>query len=562
MAAGHIILLPRQDYYKWVRAVQKYALHFGVGITPDPQKVADQQVATVIAPPNGYPKEGDILLWLKMRYPNILIDYIFCDSQFKLVEMLDARIRRGKPYGKLIGMDNQPGALPLYRKDRLYLFWPTDYGTILQPFGANQELYMQYGLPGHEGVDIRAPHGANVYACADGEVYLVENRHDQHNYGVHVRIRHSTGYRTIYAHLERALVRVGEQVKARQLIGRADSTGNSSGNHLHLTLKKDGATERGETDYPLDIIDPTPFLVYKHQEAEVFEALGMRPVGSRLEAYPWSWPCLVGLNSRLGGTMQEIDFEVLQQARIEAVTIYRHTSKETIQRVRAVDPSIFLLARMNLDFRGIVLTGRQWAERMYPDFTRLSDLGIQYFEIQHMPNLQQNGWRTIWNSGEAFGAWWEEATGVVREQFPQARFGFPGVLPGGQIPGLRMDGGIFMDGADQAMMKADWLGVNCFWNSEGMMDSPEFGRGYLRLRERYPHKLIFITEFANINPYTNPNVKGREYRKYLESLRNQPGIGAAFAQVVSAARGYDALVWRNESGLVNRIAEEVGNRGG
>jgi hypothetical protein len=560
MARGHILLLPRQDYYKWVRAVQNYALHFGVGITPDPQKVTEQHIVSVIAVPNGYPKEGDILRWLKMHNPDLLIDYIYTDSQFKLVEMLDARIMRGEPYGELIGKDSDQVVLPRYPKDRLYLFWPTDYGTILQPFGVNPELYISYGLPGHEGIDIRAPHGANVYACADGEVYLVEDGHNQHNYGVQVRIRHTTGHRTIYAHLDKVLVKLGEKVKARQLIGRADSTGNSTGNHLHLTLKKDHATEKGETDYPLDIIDPTPFLVYKHQEAEVLEALGMTSRTRRMDAYAWSWPCLVGLNSRVGGTLQETDFSVIQQARIEAVTVYNHTSTENIQRLRSDNPNIFLMARLTQPFGGGGISGKQWAEVIYPDIFRLSKLGIQYFEIQHTPNLQQNGWRTAWNSGEGFGLWWVEAVGALRSQFPQVQFGFPGVSLGGQVSGQRMDANVFLDGADQYMMEADWLGVNCYWNSEGTMNSLDFGRSYQRLRDRYPDKLIFITEFGNINPYSNASVKGREYRKYLENLHHLPGIAAAFGQVVSATQGYDPLVWRNETGQINRIAEEVGKR--
>ncbi|MFN2145137.1 MAG: peptidoglycan DD-metalloendopeptidase family protein [Anaerolineales bacterium] len=560
MAKGHVLLLPRQDYYKWVRAVQKYALHFGAGINSDPGKLADQQVVSVVAPLNGYPKEGDILRWLKITYPDLLIDYIRTDSQFKLVEMLDERIRNGKPYGRLIGEDGGEESLPRYPKDRLYLFWPTDYDTVLQPFGANAELYASYGLPGHEGIDIRAPHGANVYACADGEVYLVEDGHNEHNYGIQVRIRHTTGYRTIYAHLEKALVKVGEQVKARQLIGRADSTGNSTGNHLHLTLKKDGASERGETDYPLDIIDPTPFFVYRHQEAEVLAALGMDPASRRLDVYAWSRPCLVGLNSRIGGTMQEADLFVIEQARIEAVTIYNHTPNETIQRLRGSNPEIFLLARFNPSFNGSAVSGRQWAEMTYPDLYRLSNLGIQYFQIGHMPNLQQNGWRTAWTSGEGFGEWWLEAVSSLRSQFSDAQFGFPGVSPGGQVSGQRMDAEVFLDGADQAMMGADWLGVNCYWNSEGAMNALDFGRSYQRLRARYPDKLIFITEFGNLNAYTNANVKGSEYRSYLTDLRQLPGIGAAFAQVVSAAQGYNALVWRNEAGQVNRISVEVGNR--
>jgi murein DD-endopeptidase MepM/ murein hydrolase activator NlpD len=560
MARGHVLLLPRQDYYKWVRAVQKYALHFGVGINPDPGKLEGQQVVSVVAPPHGYPQEGDILRWLKMTYPDLLIDYIRTDSQFKLVELLDARIRRGEPYGRLIGKEDGQDSLPRYPKDRLYLFWPTDYDVVLQPFGANAALYTPYGLPGHEGIDIRAPHGANVYACADGEVYLVEDGHNEHNYGVQVRIRHDTGYRTIYAHLDKVLVKVGEQVKARQLIGRADSTGNSTGNHLHLTLKKNGATERGETDYPLDIIDPTPFLVYRHQEAEVMDALGLDPFSRRLEVYAWPWHCLVGLNSRVGGTMGEADYNAIQQARIEAVTIYHHTPLETIQHLRQLNPEIFLLARINLPFGGGTIGGRQWAQMAYSDIFRLSKQGVQFFQIGHAPNLQQSGWHTAWNSGEEFGAWWVEAVTDLRIQFSDARFGFPGVSPGRQVSGQRMDAEVFLDGADQAMMEADWLGVNCYWDSEAAMNSLDYGRSYQHLRDRYPGKLIFITEFGNLNVYTNANVKGREYRKYLTALRDLPGIGAAFGQVVSAAQGYNALVWRNEAGQVNRISEEVGKR--
>jgi murein DD-endopeptidase MepM/ murein hydrolase activator NlpD len=141
------------------------------------------------------------------------------------------------------------------------LQWPTEYRVITQGFGANPQNYARFGLPGHEGIDMRAPHGSDIMACADGEVYRVHRVDDGHAYGIHVRIRHDGGYKTIYAHLERPLVHVGMQVKAGSLIGLANNTGNSRGSHLHLTLKKEGATEAGTTEHPYDIIDPTPFLV-------------------------------------------------------------------------------------------------------------------------------------------------------------------------------------------------------------------------------------------------------------------------------------------------------------
>ena len=560
MAKKQILLLPRMDYYKWVRAVQKYALHFGIGITPDPGKTSDHDVVTVISAPNSYPQHGDIEMWLKTRYPDLLIEVLHVDRPASLIPILDERIMSEESYDRSLGVKSDDDILPRFAKDRLYLFWPTDYGTILQPFGAHSEIYMQYGLPGHEGIDIRAPHGSNVYACAEGEVYLVDDGTHQHNYGRQVRIRHPEGYRTIYAHLERTLVKVGDKVKPRQLIGRADSTGNSTGNHLHLTLKKDHATDKGETDYPLDIIDPTPFLVYPHMEAEVIDALGISLSESREAAYPWSQPCLVGLNSRVGGSMQEVDFNVAAQARIEAVRIYNHTSVRTIQRLRQVNPEMFFLARMTYPFDTGRVSGREWAAALHSDFSRLFDQGVHYFEIQHAPNLAQFGWRMAWTSGEEFGDWWMDAVATLGKSFPEARFGFPGISPGGQVPGQRMDAEVFTDGADQAMVRADWLGVHCFWRAEAEMNARGLGRNYEVIRERYPDKLLFITEFGNHNLYTNPNVKGREYVKYYQILRHQPGIGAAFSQVVSAARGFQALIWRNEAGEPTRIVEEVGAR--
>lgn len=144
------------------------------------------------------------------------------------------------------------------------LRWPTDYGMITQPFGARPEVYQIFGLPGHEGLDFQAPAGSNVYAAAAGtvsEVRLDDNIDLlKKPYGNQVRIRHDDGYETVYAHLSRALVSRGEVVEAGRLIGLAGSSGHSEGPHLHLTLKKQGATQAGATHFPYDIIDPTPYL--------------------------------------------------------------------------------------------------------------------------------------------------------------------------------------------------------------------------------------------------------------------------------------------------------------
>jgi murein DD-endopeptidase MepM/ murein hydrolase activator NlpD len=142
--------------------------------------------------------------------------------------------------------------------------WPAESHLITQGFGANPQIYQAFGLPGHEGLDFRAPTGSKIFAVADGtisEIRMDGNTNWQTKpYGNQIRILHEGEYTTIYAHLQLVSVNVGERVKAGDLIGLADSTGNSSGSHLHLTLKHKGATARGETNYPGDIVNPKPYM--------------------------------------------------------------------------------------------------------------------------------------------------------------------------------------------------------------------------------------------------------------------------------------------------------------
>ncbi len=136
--------------------------------------------------------------------------------------------------------------------------WPTEFHIITQHFGANPQNYSQFGLPGHDGLDIRASEGSKVFAVAPGRVKLVVRDPGEKNYGILVRITHADGYETLYAHLEKALVKEGNRVEAGTLIGLAGNTGNSYGAHLHLGLKRQGMTFR---NWPGNIIDPTPFIL-------------------------------------------------------------------------------------------------------------------------------------------------------------------------------------------------------------------------------------------------------------------------------------------------------------
>jgi hypothetical protein len=399
-----------------------------------------------------------------------------------------------------------------------------------------------------------------VYACAAGEVYFVENDPDVHGYGKHIRIQHTGGFKTIYAHLAEVMVHVGQEVAPKELIGKADSTGNSSGSHLHLTLKKDGATDKGETNYKGDIIDPTPFMVYPHQEEAVMEKLNIRPGSSKGKTFPWVRPCLVGVNGRDDGTIQEADFLAIKTAKVEGVKVQENTPSHVVERLRQLIPNLFIMARIAYDIGQKKVTAQEWGKRMLPEIGRLYDLGIRYFEIHQSPNLQMYGWNYSWHTGREFGRWWMDVTSPLKEGFPEARFGFPGVSPGGQVPGQRLDAKVFLEQADDAIQMADWVGVNCFWSNEDEMSAPNKGEFYKYVRERFPDKLLFITEFANVNDMVNTLAKGNQYLKYYQKLREEAGIGGAFAQVLSSPSGFGKMRWRNEDGNLTEIPNRVGER--
>ncbi len=96
-----------------------------------------------------------------------------------------------------------------------------------------------YG-PGHLGIDISAPEGANVYAAGTGVVTMAAGGWN-YGYGNVVQIDHGNGYVTVYAHLSTIFVSQCQTVGQGAVIGLAGNTGNSFGAHLHFEIRVGGA---------------------------------------------------------------------------------------------------------------------------------------------------------------------------------------------------------------------------------------------------------------------------------------------------------------------------------
>jgi len=88
----------------------------------------------------------------------------------------------------------------------------------------------------HTGMDFTAKTGTPIYATGDGKVVVADRK--SRGYGNHVRISHGYGYITLYAHMSKMAVKVGQKVKRGDVIGYVGNTGKSKGPHCHYEVRK------------------------------------------------------------------------------------------------------------------------------------------------------------------------------------------------------------------------------------------------------------------------------------------------------------------------------------
>lgn len=150
----------------------------------------------------------------------------------------------------------------------LIQYWPTQYTVITNRFGADPAYYKQYGLPGHEGIDLRVQSRAAVspiYCCTDGHITFIGYRTPTDPYGYQIRVQTlyaGQEYEFIYGHLvdRSCALTVGAPVQPGTIIGIGGATGNARGAHLHISIRKTDATRNKETTFPYDFINPEPFF--------------------------------------------------------------------------------------------------------------------------------------------------------------------------------------------------------------------------------------------------------------------------------------------------------------
>lgn len=111
--------------------------------------------------------------------------------------------------------------------------WPTNGGYISSHVGQRWGAF-------HRGIDIARPSNYTIKASDNGVVTFTGW---DGTYGNKIVVNHNNGYETVYAHLSKIDVSVGQVVERGSAIGVMGSTGNSTGTHLHFEIHKNGVVE-------------------------------------------------------------------------------------------------------------------------------------------------------------------------------------------------------------------------------------------------------------------------------------------------------------------------------
>jgi murein DD-endopeptidase MepM/ murein hydrolase activator NlpD len=158
--------------------------------------------------------------------------------------------------------------------------WPLDDPVITLPYEPTDwgEFFVN-GIRFHDGVDMASDCGDKVHAAHDGVVLAASRQYDDYmgwtssltpyynllntkhwwdSLPIVIVIDDGDGYRSIYAHEYQVLVKVGQKVKAGDVIGYEGQTGNASGCHVHFGLFSPTETARFQLDPAIVSKDQMP----------------------------------------------------------------------------------------------------------------------------------------------------------------------------------------------------------------------------------------------------------------------------------------------------------------
>jgi len=306
----------------------------------------------------------------------------------------------------------------------------------------------------------------------------------------------------------------------------------------------------------IDVLEIGPngeWIVYRHRDRYIFIE---PPLLMYSEAQK---KVLFGLHGRADGRLEEPDLAVIRLAKVEAVKLLSTASPNDVDRLRAINPQMFIMVRMYANFKNRIVSPDDFASWMAGDLRPFYERGILHYEVHNEPNLAEEGWKSSWRNGHEFAAWFMRVRQNLVAVYPEMKFGFPGLSPNGIVIPDRTDDKNFFGEADLAVRSADFVCSHAYWTNGLEMKSPNGGMSWTYFRDKVPGKEHYITECSNPSPLISQVDRGHQYLEYHRLVERAGGVKALFFFVVSASSGFEHETWRDENGILKGTVLTVAN---
>ncbi len=262
--------------------------------------------------------------------------------------------------------------------------------------------------------------------------------------------------------------------------------------------------------------------------------------------------CRVGVHGRNDHLFQNRDYDLVREAKIEAIKMMSFNPPEVFERLREVNPNLDFVVRLFEDRvgpGGQHPTPAEFADRFIPIMRQLQPYATK-FEIHNEPNHLRGieGWGQEDDQARDFNAWFLQVYARLKQGCPWASLGFPGLA----IPHRDLE---WVELCRPAVQRADWLGVHCYWQNPTYTERNHmadfWGLRFKAYRQKFPGKRIEITEFGNSNGQSDYPVDrdkiAQEYVEYYQELFKYSYISSASAFIMSAPQDeWQIFVWRRE----------------
>jgi len=253
---------------------------------------------------------------------------------------------------------------------------------------------------------------------------------------------------------------------------------------------------------------------------------------------------------------------MFQSARVELVKILSGMPGDHVGQLANALPGVPFVIRAYLSWGGRNVTPQQFFDWTISDVKRAAGyLGGRdvIVELHNEPNLEPEGLWHSWNNGAEFASWLAQLAGLYRAAMPGVKLAFPGLSPGGDVGGLRIDNQRFMRDAAGAIPAVDYLGVHTYWAANWPMSMAiDVVDWYLGNVPTIP---VIVTEASNNKATTSQENKASEYVAFHSNMKSRPRVYGVTYFVASASN--PAWGWSGGSGEVwlgTSIPSIVGGR--